>query len=105
MALLGLSGPCARLSPWRFRRVPDAVERSLVDGLKRMDDDRPETVQARVFRVPGDEPTDYPALVVLRGTPPAPDLALLGDAARHVDLVNVYVPYVRQAPGAFSKSS
>jgi hypothetical protein len=29
------------------------------------------------------------------------DLALLGDAARYVDLINVYVPYTRQAPGAF----
>jgi hypothetical protein len=29
---------------------------------------------------------------------------LLGNAALHVDLVNTYVPYTRQAPGAFPKS-
>ena len=104
-ALLGQNGPCARLVLWRFRRVSDASERALVDGLKRLYDERPETVQLRVFRVPGDDPADYLALVELRGTPPAPDLALLGDAARHVDLVNVYVPYTRQAPGAFPKTN
>src|SRR5438132_4218358 len=37
-ALLGQNGPCARLALWRFRRVADALQRSLVDGLKRLYD-------------------------------------------------------------------
>jgi hypothetical protein len=104
-ALLGQNGSCARLALWRFRRVPDALQRSLVDGMQRLYGERPETVQLRVFRTPGDDPADYLALVELGGMPRAADLALLGDAARHVDLINVYVPYTRQAPGAFPKST
>jgi hypothetical protein len=104
-ALLGQNGPCGRLALWRFRGVPGALERSLVDGLKRSYGERPELVQLRVFRVPGNDPADYLALVELRGTQHVADLALLGAAARHVDLVNVYVPYTRAAPGAFPKTN
>jgi hypothetical protein len=104
-SLLGQHGPCARLILWRFRRVPDARERALIEGLKRLYDDHQDSGQLRVFRVPGDDPADYLALVELRGARHVPDLALLGDAARHVDLINVYVPYTRQAPGAFPKTS
>jgi hypothetical protein len=104
-ALLGKSGPCARLVVWRFRRVPAALESQLVEGLRKLYDRRPETAQIRVFRVPSPEPADYLGLVELRAPAGEPDLALLGAAALHVDLVNTYVPYTRQAPGAFPTST
>lgn len=104
-SLLGQSGPCARLVLWRFRRVPAALESQLVEGLRKFYGGRAETAQLRLFRVPQAEPTDYLGLVELRSPAQAPDLALLGNAALHVDLVNTYVPYTRQAPGAFPKST
>jgi hypothetical protein len=104
-ALLGQSGPCARLVLWRFRRVPGTLERSLIDGLKRVYDDHSDSAQLRLFRVPGDDPVDYLALVELRSARHVPDLSLLGVVARHVDLINVYAPYTRQAPGAFPKTN
>jgi hypothetical protein len=100
-ALLGQSGPCARLVLWRFRRVPAALEAQLGEGLRKLYGGRPDTAQVRLFRVRGPEPADYLGLVELRGPVSAPDLVLLGSAAMHVDLVNTYVPYTRQAPGAF----
>lgn len=104
-ALLGQNGPFARLSVWRFRQVPHARQTLLIDGLRKLYDERPETAQLRLFRVPPADPADYLAIVELRCPVPAPDVAALGDAARYVDLVNTYVPYIRQAPAAFPKSS
>ena len=104
-ALLGKSGPCARLVVWRFLLLPATIESQLAQGLCKIYGEGPETAQVRLFRVPGDDPTDYLGLVELRSPAGAPDLALLGDAALHVDLVNTYVPYTRQAPGAFPKST
>jgi len=100
-ALLGQSGPCPRLVLWRFRHVPATLEAQLGEGLRKLYGGRPDTAQIRLFQVRGPEPTDYLGLVELRGPVSAPDLALLGSAALHIDLVNTYVPYTRQAPGAF----
>jgi hypothetical protein len=104
-SLLGQSGPFSRLVLWRFRRVPETLESQLAEGLRKIYGEGPETAQVRLFRVPGADPTDYLGLVELRGPAGVPDLALLGNAALHVDLVNTYVPYARQAPGAFPKST
>jgi hypothetical protein len=100
-ALLGQSGPCARLLLWRFRRVPAALETQVAEGLRKLYGGRSDTTQVRLFRVAGPEPADYLALVELRCPVPPPDLAMLGSAALHVDLVNTYIPYTRKAPGAF----
>jgi hypothetical protein len=88
---------------WRFRQVPAAAEASLIEGLRKIYGDRPETAQIRLFRVSPEAPADYLGLVELRSAGGAPDVALLGDVGRHVDLINTYVPYTRQAPGAFPK--
>jgi hypothetical protein len=104
-ALHGQRGPCARLVLWRFRQVPAATEPLLVDGLRKIYGDRPETAQVRVFRVSPTSPADYLGLVELRSAGGSPDVALLGEVGRHVDLINTYVPYTRQAPGAFPKST
>ncbi len=55
-ALLGGNGSFTRVALWRFRRVPDAGANAVVAGLQRLYAGRPETVQLRVFRVPGDDP-------------------------------------------------
>jgi hypothetical protein len=100
-AKLGDNGPCARLMLWRFRNVPQRLAAQLMGGLDALYAGRPETAQLRVFRVPPNDPADYLALIELRCPVGPPKLELLGGAAAHVDLVNTYVPYARQAPGAF----
>ena len=100
-ALLGAKGPCARFVVWRLRQLPVRMQPDLIEGLSRVYDERRGLAQLRVFRVPAGDPADYVALVELRGPAPAPDLSQLGPVAAHVDLVNTYVRYTRQAPGAF----
>jgi hypothetical protein len=99
-ALHGSAGPSARLVLWRFRAIGAAGEASLVEGLRSVCEGRPETAQLRVFRVAPAEQGDYLAMVELRGPCPE-DVGPLGAAARHVDLCNTYVAYVRQSAGAF----
>ena len=103
--LLGANGPCARLVLWRFNGVPAAQESSLADALRKLYGDRPETAQVRLFRVAQAAANDYIGLVELRGPGATADAALLGELGQHVDMVNTYVRYVRQAPGAFPASS
>jgi hypothetical protein len=107
-ALHGAAGVASRLVLWRFRGVAaDGGEAALVAGLRALYEGKPGTVQLRIFRVAPNESGDYLAMAE-SSTPPAPvdsaALALLGPAAKHVDLVNTYVAYARQAPGAFPKS-
>lgn len=102
-ALHGKAGPASRLLLWRFRAVQD--ENALVESLCKVYDGRAETVQLRVFRVAPYESGDFLAMVELCGPTPATNLAALGTAAKHVDLVNTYMTYSRQAPGAFPKAT
>ena len=99
-ALHGGAGPASRLLVIRFREVRD--ERSLITGLRKSFDARPETVQLRVFRVAPAESGDYLGMVELRA-PVRPDIGALGPAAQHIDMANAYVTYARQAAGAFPK--
>lgn len=101
-ALHGKAGAAARLVLWRFRGV--RAEGELIEGLRKLYEDRVETVQLRVFRVAPVESGDYLAMAELGVPAPVGDLAALGTAAKHVDLVNTYTPYTRQAPGAFPKA-
>ena len=103
-ALHGRAGPAARLVLWRFRGVPAGGEAGLVAGLRALYEDKPGTVQLRVFRVAPAGSGDYVAMAELGGPAAAPDLAALGAYARHADLVNTYVAYARAAPGAFPKN-
>lgn len=102
--LHGKAGPSARLVLWRFRGIPAGSEAGLVAGLRALYDGRVDTVQLRVFRVAPDESGDYLAMAELAAPGPVGDLAPLGALAKHVDLVNTYMAYTRQAPGAFPKS-
>lgn len=92
-ALLGAKGPMARLALWRLR---GASEAGAVKGLREA---FAGAVQIRVFRTRGEATDDLIALAELGGAaPPAP--AALGDAARHLIQMNLYVPYFRQGrPG------
>jgi hypothetical protein len=88
---------------WRFRAVQD--ESGLIESLRKLYDGRAETVQLRAFRVAPYDSGDYLAMAELCGPTAAADLAALGKAAKHADLVNTYMTYSRQAPGAFPKTS
>lgn len=102
--LHGKAGPAARLALWRFRGLAAGSEGALVQGMRALYEERAETVQLRIFRVAPDTSGDYLAMVELAAPAPIGDLSALGTAAKHVDLVNTYMAYSRQAPGAFPKS-
>jgi hypothetical protein len=46
------NGPRARLVLWRFRQIPATREAQLIVGLRKLYDERLETAQVRLFRVP-----------------------------------------------------
>lgn len=101
-ALHGKAGASSRLVLWRFRGVKS--EALLVEGLRRLYEGRVQTVQLRVFRAAPSESGDYLAMVESSAPGAIADLAPLGAVANNVDLVNTYVTYARQAPGAFPAS-
>jgi len=104
-ALFGDAGAAARVAVWRFRHVPSSAEASILAGVRTLYADRAGVAQARLFRASQPDGTDYVAIVELR-TPQGPGSAeAFGEAMRHVDLVNVYVPYVRRLAGAFPTGS
>jgi hypothetical protein len=106
-ALLGDSGAATRIALWRFRNAPPAAEGPILDGLRSIYADRPETAQYRLFRADQPDGTDYIVVAELRG-PHATDAGsaeAFGDAVRHLDLVNVYVTYTRRLAGAFPKGT
>jgi hypothetical protein len=106
-ALLGDSGAAARIALWRFRHAPPTAEAPIIDGLRALYAERPETAQLRLFRADQPDGTDYIAIVELRAAQawPTGSGAAFGDAARNVDLCNVYVPYTRRLAGAFPKGA
>jgi hypothetical protein len=104
-ALLGAAGAVARIVLWRFRHAPPTAESLILHGLRALYADRPETAQYRLFRANQPGGTDYIAIAELRAPPsePATSVAAFGEAARYVDLVNVYVAYTRRMAGAIPK--
>ena len=103
--LYGKRGASSRLALWRFRNIAQKDEPAMVAGLRELYEERAETVQLRVFRVSSSDGGDYLAMAELSASPPLADLSPLGAAAKHIDLLNMYTPYTRQAPGAFPKTS
>jgi hypothetical protein len=99
-ALHGKAGHSARTMVVRFRAIGDQA--ALIAGLRKALDGRPQTAQLRVFRVAPPESGDYLAMIELRA-PVGFDASTLGDAGRQVDMINTYIVYSRQAPGAFPK--
>ena len=103
-ALMGGNGSAARVVLWRFRGAPESAQGAILAGLASVYEDKPETAQVRLFlAAQPDGSSDFIALVELR-TPrigEAGSVAAFGEAARYIDLVNVYVPYTRRVAGAF----
>lgn len=86
-----------RVAVWRFREVPASLENDLVRGLKGVYELRPETAQIRVFRANQKHGTDYIGIVELYA-PFVPDggaIKALGEARKHLDLVNCSTRYSR----------
>jgi hypothetical protein len=99
-AITGAAGPAARLIVLRFRGAPASAEGALVNGLRAAFGGR-ETAQLRVFRSTEGGAHDYLAIAELRSAMASPpDLAPLGEAARHLDLSNVYIPYFAKGRAA-----
>ncbi len=101
---MGDNGPAARVVFWRFKGTPETAQSAIVAGLTELYGGKPETAQFRLFfaRQP-DGSSDFIALVELR-TPrlgEAGSVGAFGEAARYIDLVNVYVPYCRRSEGSF----
>lgn len=103
--LYGKLGASSRLALWRFRGIALEHAPEMVSGLRKLYEERVETVQLRVFRVSSSDGGDYLAMAELSASAPLGDLSPLGAAARRVDLLNTYTTYTRQAPGAFPKTS
>jgi hypothetical protein len=96
-ALLAEQGGFSRLIVWRFRRVPGKPADTIVDGLRELYEGRPEVAQVRVFEAVQPDGTDYLGVVeeFVPWTPPDGAVATLGEARRHLDLVNTYTRYDR----------
>jgi len=56
-----------------------------------------------VFKVAPADTGDYLAMAELRASVEV-DVGALGEAGKHVDMINTYVVYARKAPGAFPKT-
>ena len=104
-ALFGDAGAAGRIAVWRFRHAPATVEPLILAGLRSLYAERPGTAQARLFRANQPDGTDYIAIAELRAPQSAGGVEAFGEAARHVDLLNVYVPYTRRLAGAFPKGT
>lgn len=100
-ALLGGEGAAARISVWRFRHVPAASVPLIVSGMRALYEDQPETAQLRVFEARQPDGIDCLAIAELHApyTPPPGAVSALGDALKHLDMVNVYTLYRRRWAG------
>lgn len=104
-ALLGEKGPFSRVLVLRFNSPADSAIPEILAGLRALFEERPETVQLRLFR------SDfgglyYVGMVELRRPVNTAelDVARFGKAAKYLDLINVYLPYFRKGatpPGAY----
>jgi hypothetical protein len=96
-ARFGAQGRASRVALWRFHDVPDHLETALQSGFTAMYGGKPETAQIRIFRCAQPNRTDYVAIVELYAplVPEAGAAGALGEARKHLDLVNVYTRYFR----------
>lgn len=94
-ALIGAGGRASRVVVWRFSGVPESAAARIAPGLRALYGDRPETAQLRTFRIRHDDEVGYVGVVELRvpRSFDGLDLSVLGEAARCIEGINVYVPY------------
>lgn len=105
--LLGAAGPASRLVVWRFRGIGTGAAAAIIEGLRAVYENQPETAQLRVFESEQPDGTDALGMIELHApfTPPAGAVAALGEARRRLDSVNTYVRYERRWPGAYPKGT
>lgn len=105
--LLGVGGHHARLAVMRFRDISGGMIAGVVEGLRAIYEKQPETAQLRIFNARSADYQDAIALVELHApwTPPSAELKLLGNALKHLDMVNVYTQYQRRWPGQHPKNT
>jgi hypothetical protein len=104
-ALLGDQGAPARVLVLRFTAPADSAVPHILEGLKALFEDRPETAQLRLFRSEFGG-IYYIGMVELRRPIEVSqiDVGKFGPAKAYLDLVNVYLPYFRKGatpPGAY----
>lgn len=96
-ARLGAAGNASRIMIWRFSDVADPSGETIIGGLRDMFEDLPETAQTRIFSSKREDATDYLGIIELYAPvalrPGA--VAALGEARRHLDMVNTYTPYFK----------
>jgi hypothetical protein len=94
----GASGAPAALLLVRWRSAPAASKSLIVQGLRKNFDRRQGVLQARAFEATAAGGSDF--VVLVESTLPLSrsdlDLEAFGDAAKGIDLMNVYAPYWRR---------
>ncbi|MEJ8574007.1 hypothetical protein [Microbaculum marinum] len=102
-ALFGDNGACSRVALWRFRAVTETLMTEIVDGLRTLYEERPETAQVRVFRSQQQDAIDCLGIVELHSPwkPAEGQTAVFGAALKHLDLVNIYTRYQRVWGGTY----
>lgn len=94
---MGDKGPFSRVLVLRFNTPAESAIPDILRGLRALFEDRPETVQLRLFRseLGG---LFYVGMVELRWPVDiaALDVARFSTAAKYLDLINVYLSYFRK---------
>lgn len=96
-ALFGALGVPARVVLWGFSGAPVGAAGVIVAEARASFAETAGVRQVRVFQAVGDERCDFIVTVELAAAvpAPAPDARAFGDAARFLNLTNVYTPYWR----------
>ncbi|MDA8253351.1 MAG: hypothetical protein M0Z28_29850 [Rhodospirillales bacterium] len=97
-ATFGAAGEPARIVLMRLRGMDRSREGDMLSGLRKVYEPRGDVLQLRVWRSEFDSEPCYVAAAEGHATLGLDniDLSPLGDAKRHVDLLNVYAPYWRR---------
>jgi hypothetical protein len=90
-----VTGTAARVLVLRFRALPSARRDTIIAGVRKSFEARPETQQVRVFAYDTGAGVDFLGFVETRVPldDAALDLEAFGDCRNALDLVNTYTPY------------
>jgi len=89
-----ITGHCARVRLLRFRARGAGAQAAIIDGMRANFEQRPETIQVRLFAYDTGKGVDFLGMAELRAPLDAQlDLAAFGGHADALDLVNTYAPY------------
>jgi len=97
-AITGDQGAPASVLLVRWRGAKAQWRDAIINGMRESFEQQPGVLQVRVFVTEGTDPVDYVGIVEAT-TPPSRndlDLPAFGEAAKGIDLVNLYSPYWRR---------